>query len=594
MAANAPRPAAKPRSFRWTFGLIAGLALLGILVLIAVFAPIVLNGPASELTENANAGPSAQHLIGTDGLGRDMLARSLVATRLTLLMALAATLISAVCGIVLGALIWLAPARVREIGLRFVELLVAYPSIIMSIIIAAILSPGVVTAIIAIGVAGIASFARITANMAASLSQRDFIVTAKLLGVRPLRILRKHLLPNMAEPLLLYSASTFGLVLMEISGLSFIGLGVQSPDYDFGRLMVDGLHAIYTNPVQVVGPVLMIILTGLAIMLIGDGLAAASNVRAGTAMLTRRSAGDVAIASATQASSDSLLEVRDLWIRNSAGTAIVKGVSLEIRKGEILGVVGESGSGKSLTAMSIAKLLPDGLELSANELRLGDLNLLDDVDPKVLATRLGLIYQDPGTTFNPALRMGSQLTEVPRTHMGLSKADAVERVLKGLRMVHITEPEKRLRQHPHELSGGMKQRAIIASSLVTDPALIIADEPTTALDVTVQAEILRGFMQINRELHTSMLFISHDLGVVEELCDRVIVMKDGLIVEELTGAQLKAREAKHPYTRALLASTPSLEPRLIEAIAELPTASVKTIMATESVETIRSVQENEK
>jgi ABC-type dipeptide/oligopeptide/nickel transport system ATPase component len=182
-----------------------------------------------------------------------------------------------------------------------------------------------------------------------------------------------------------------------------------------------------------------------------------------------------------------------------------------------------------------------------------------------MATTIGIVYQDPGTTFNPALRMGTQLGAVLRRHLGASRSEARERVVEALTAVQISEPEQRLGQHPHELSGGMRQRAMIAAAVMVRPQLIIADEPTTALDVTVQAEVLREFKRVNAVTGSSMLFVSHDLGVVQELCDRVLVMKEGQIVEELTADDLRTGTATHPYTRALLAATPVLPPRELPA-----------------------------
>jgi len=194
--------------------------------------------------------------------------------------------------------------------------------------------------------------------------------------------------------------------------------------------------------------------------------------------------------------------------------------------------------------------------MSASILRLGDIDLRRKCDPRRLAIEIGLVYQDPGTTFNPAIRMGPQLTEVKRVHGRAGGKRATTEMVAALASMKITKPELRMRQHPHELSGGMLQRSMIASSLCTDPTLIIADESTTALDVTVQAEVLRQFKRINRDQGTAILFISHDMGVVQALCDRVAVMKDGEIVERLTGAQLAAGEATHPYTKALIAASP--------------------------------------
>jgi peptide/nickel transport system permease protein len=542
----------------WSPLMVLGTLMMALLVLVAILAPTVLSGPAETLTSNAGLGPSGEHWLGTDDFGRDLLARSLVATRLTLLMTVAATAIAVVLGLVLGLSIWLVGRKVREGALRLLETAVAYPGIIVALVIAAILQPGVNSTILAIGLSGIPGFARITANLAAGIANSEFVVTAKLLGVSRLRIALRHMLPNMAEPVLVLSATLFSLTLVEISALSFIGLGVQSPDFDFGRLLNDSLNALYTQPVQALGPSVMIVLTGLAAMLIGDALAAHANPRS-----SRRPARRVLQTQRTvevPADDKSLVRVENLRIAIPGGSELVKGVSLDIRPGEVLGLVGESGSGKSLTAMSIAGLPAEELNVTADLLRIGELNMLARPDRARLAKDIGIIYQDPGSTFNPALRMGSQLTEVLRSHFGLSRAKARAAMARALEKVNITNPQQRLNQHPHELSGGMRQRAMIASAMVTEPKLLVADEPTTALDVTVQADVLRQFRRIHRENDTAILFISHDLGVVEALCDRILVMKDGEIVERLTREQLTSRDVEHPYTRKLLDAVPEIQP----------------------------------
>ncbi|WP_370120269.1 dipeptide/oligopeptide/nickel ABC transporter permease/ATP-binding protein [Arthrobacter sp. MW3 TE3886] len=534
-----------------------GAALMLALILIAVIAPLTLKQAAEQLTADAAQGPSPAHWLGTDDFGRDLLARALVATRLTLLMTAGAAAITAVSGILIGLAIWLSGRRVREAALRVLETAVAYPSLIFALVIAAVLEPGVSSAVAAIGIAGIPGFARITANLASSVSSSDYVVTARLLGVSPVRIAVRHMLPNMAEPLLILSATVFALSLVEISALSFIGLGVQSPDYDFGRLLNDSLGALYTQPVEAVGPSVMIALTGLSVMLIGDALAADADPRAKRSFFRRVVHQNRSVA--VPASDRALVRVENLKIGVPGGPDLVKGIALSIDPGEVLALVGESGSGKSLTAMAIAGLPTEGLTVEADLLRVDNMNMLAEPDPSRLAKDISIVYQDPGTTFNPALRMGSQLTEVLRTQLGMGGAQARHVITQALASVNITEPARRLRQHPHELSGGMRQRAMIAASIVTSPKLIVADEPTTALDVTVQAEVLRQFRRIRREQGTAMLFISHDLGVVEALCDTILVMKSGEIVERLTSAQLAARDVHHPYTKALLAAIPVLD-----------------------------------
>lgn len=539
---------------RWNLGLVIGLVLLGLLALTAVLAPILLGETADALGDRA-APPSGEHWLGTDATGHDMLARSLVATRLTLLMAAGATAIAVVLGVLFGTGVWLMGPRARGFCLRVIDAMVAFPGLLLALVVAAVLGAGGSSAVVAIGFAVIPYFARFTANLAAKVSQQEYVSTARLLGVGNARIALRHLLPNMAEPLLVLTASTFAQSLTAISALSFVGLGVQSPDYDWGKLLNDALPSLLAGRAyEMAGPAVLIVVAGLAAVLVGDGLAAAANPRA-----ARKKPASVSVAPSTaEPRAEFLVDVRDLTIGN-ANTQLVKGISFGVRHGEIVGIVGESGSGKTLTAMALARLLPDGLSSSAARMSLGDVDLLGPVPPRVLAERISLVYQDPGTTFNPALRMGTQLTAVLRTHKRMGARAAKQRMLDALRAVHLTRPELRMRQHPHELSGGMRQRAMIAAALATEPRLLIADEPTTALDVTVQQEILRELKRVNAHLGTSIVFISHDIGVVRALCDRVLVMYHGEIVEEIAAADLTVSAANHAYTKALLAATPSIE-----------------------------------
>lgn len=541
------------RRFRWTPGLIIGMALMSAVLLAAIVAPLTLSGAADTLTTNTSQGPSAAHPFGTDGLGRDVLARALVAARLTLQMTAVTTLIAVVCGIAIGTLVWIAPRTAREVVLRVIDAAVAFPNLIFALLIAAILGRGTWSAVFAIAIASIPAFARLTSNMASAITHRNFVTTARLLGVPAPSIITRHLLPNMAEPLLVLTATVFATTLIDLSSLSFVGLGVQSPEYDFGSLLNDALVNIYSQPWQAIAPAIMITMTGLGAMLIGDGLAAASNPRGGRRFLTPRRSSELP---ASFLKDGPLVDIDGLSVLSATGKTLVKSVSLQIERGEILGLVGESGSGKSLTAMALARLLPDELSMSATTLRLGDIDLRGTCDPHRLALEIGLVYQDPGTTFNPAMRMGPQLTEVRRVHGRVVSKQATADMVAALTRMKITKPELRMKQHPHELSGGMLQRSMIASSLFADPTLIIADESTTALDVTVQAGVLRQFKRINRDRGTAILFISHDMGVVQALCDRVAVMKDGEIIERLTGAELAAGNVAHPYTKALIAASP--------------------------------------
>ncbi|MBZ3906332.1 dipeptide/oligopeptide/nickel ABC transporter permease/ATP-binding protein [Streptomyces griseiscabiei] len=566
------------RRWRRNPSLLSGAVILGLLLVVALVAPLLLSGSAETLTDDARLGPDAEHLLGTDAFGRDVLARALVATRLTLLMAAAATAASFVVGVALGALVHLAPGWLRETSLRLIDSAVAFPSLVLALVIAAVLGPGTGSAIVAIAVAGVPGFARLTANLAATVADKDYVLTARLLGVPGLRILGRHVLPNISGPLLVLLSSSFTLSLLDISSLSFVGLGVQNPQYDWGRLLNEALPSIFAQPSLVLAPSIMLIVTGVGAMLLGDGVASLVDPRTrGTAPAstgtadtadTADTAATAAPARALQASGvtgagagagtepDGLLNVAGLTVRAGDRT-LVDDVSFTIGAGRIVGLVGESGSGKSTIAMAVAGLLPEGVRANAARLSLDDLDLLGTPPERRLATEIGIVYQDPIGTFNPALRLGTQLTEVARVHQGTPRRQAARDMVRALADIHVTEPERRLRQHPHELSGGMLQRASIASAMTTNPRLLIADEPTTALDVTVQAEVLRQFRRINREHGTAMLFISHDIGVVGVLCDTVLVLHGGRVVDRTTGADLRRGTVTHPYTRALLAATPA-------------------------------------
>ncbi len=250
--------------------------------------------------------------------------------------------------------------------------------------------------------------------------------------------------------------------------------------------------------------------------------------------------------------------------------SVVEDVSLSVGAGEAVGVVGESGCGKSVTAMSIMRLVPspparvDGgrIVFAGRDL----LTLREDEMRAVRGDRIGMIFQEPMTSLNPTFTVGFQVAEVLRTHRGMTADEARREAVEILGLVGIGAPERRVRQYPHELSGGLRQRVMIAMALACRPDLLIADEPTTALDVTVQAQILDLIARLRAELGMSVLLISHDLGVVSEVCERVVVMYAGRVVEHAP-AEALFRHARHPYTSGLLASSP----RLGERRAELPT-----------------------
>ncbi|MSU02664.1 ABC transporter ATP-binding protein [Tissierella pigra] len=256
-----------------------------------------------------------------------------------------------------------------------------------------------------------------------------------------------------------------------------------------------------------------------------------------------------------------LLNIKDLkvsFFNNSGEVKVIRGVSFDLQKGEVLGVVGESGSGKSVTSMSIIKLLKGTGQITNGEIIYKGEDIVKKSEKEMMKIRgndIAMIFQDPMTSLNPVFTVGSQISDVIRRHQGLSKAKSREKAIEMLKMVGIPSPEERYSNYPHEFSGGMRQRAIIAMALSCEPDLLIADEPTTALDVTIQAQILQLLMELKEKIDTSIILITHDLGVVANTCSRVIVMYGGLIMEEGTVDDI-FYNPMHPYTRGLLQSLP--------------------------------------
>jgi ABC-type glutathione transport system ATPase component len=261
-----------------------------------------------------------------------------------------------------------------------------------------------------------------------------------------------------------------------------------------------------------------------------------------------------------------LLRIRSLAVHypapNGQTSGVVEalsGVDIDVAAGECLGLVGESGSGKTAILLSILGLLPPNARL-AGSIRFHDDELAGMTQKalnEIRGTRIAMIFQDPMSALNPFMRIIDQLSEVPRVHGGLSRRAAEQRALEMLEAVHIGEPQRRARQYPHELSGGMRQRVMIAMALVAEPELILADEPTTALDVTVQAQILALLQEIRERTGAALLLVTHDLGIVAQLADRIGVMRHGKIVEQADCRAL-FEHPQHEYTRSLLAAMPRL------------------------------------
>ena len=562
----------------------AAFALVVVIVLLAIFAPLIWGTAASTVhTANLLQPPSAQHWAGTDGLGRDLFARVLVATRLTMRLTLEATAVGVVAGFLLGCAPYLL-GRVAggAIGAAFtwlIGILVAFPGLLLALFFAIIFGAGASSAAMALGLASAPGFARLCQTLTAGIVARDYVAAAQIAGMGRFRILLRHILPNIGEPLAVNATIGAGSVLLSFAGLSFLGLGVQSPQYDWGRLLMECLQSIYVHPLASLTPGIFVVIAGLAFNLTGESVAHALGITSlgdlGVAARVRQALrhGEAAPSAAEtpQQAEDAVLSVRDLRVSFPSGDGEVepvRGISFDVVPGEAVGLVGESGCGKSLTALAVADLIEEPGRVSAERLCFMGLDRDASAAKRrhMYGTSMAMVFQDPMTSLNPTMLVGTQLAELAMVHGGMARRAARARAVDRLAAVRIDDPKRRARQYPHEFSGGMRQRAMIGLGLMLTPKLIIADEATTALDVTVQRQVLDLLSEIRRDDGTALLLISHDVSVVRQVCDRVMVMYAGRIVESLPVASLD--RASHPYTRLLIAAVPTMRTDLA---APLPT-----------------------
>ncbi|MCJ1704305.1 MULTISPECIES: dipeptide/oligopeptide/nickel ABC transporter permease/ATP-binding protein [unclassified Rathayibacter] len=549
-----------PESLRTPQGVAAAVGLV-LVILATVLGPILFGDLATERSiADRQQGASLAHPFGTDDLGRDLLARVVVATRVSVLLTLGATGISVVGGVLLGVVAVLLPRLLQRLIAGLIDILLSFPWLLLALFFSVIWGTTAVGAMLAVGFAGIPVFARLTSTLAASVSSSDYVRAAGMLGSRPLRTTARHVVPNILPPLLVNSAAHASVTLLSFAALSFLGLGVQAPEYDWGRLLNEGAKRIYVDPMAAIGPGIAVVLVGVVFALLGEVFSESSSRRRPVKAVKRRRSDEV-VAAVTD--DMPVVEMSGLRVafpgRDGAMTERVHGVDLTILPGETVGIVGESGSGKSVTASAVAGLLgPDALVTSEQLVFRGiDMTAVPNAgERRRLGLEQAMIFQDPLTSLNPALTIGRQLREASEVHARTPRAESLRRAIDKLNLVRIPDAEKRVGRLPHEFSGGMRQRAMIAMGLMGTPRLLIADEPTTALDVTVQRQVMQALREAQTATGAAILFISHDIALVSGFCDRIVVMRDGRVVEEIAADRLD--EARHPYTRGLIACVPDM------------------------------------
>jgi peptide/nickel transport system permease protein len=559
------------------------LMVLCLILLTALAAPFLplpdpdATAPADRLLRPFSEG----RLLGTDSLGRDILSRLIWGTRVSLAVGLSATLIAAFFGSLIGLVAGYCGGRTDAFLMRGIDMVMAFPYILLALAIVAVLGPGLINALYAIAVVNIPFFARNIRGITLGLSRREFVDAARLTGKSNPQILFGEVLPNVLPVIIITMSTTVGWMILETAGLSFLGLGAQPPQADLGSMLGQGRRVLFTAPHVSIIPGLMIFVLVMSINLLGDGVRDVLDPRLKSGSLTRpvaRTAVERNAVPDRPAATGALLEVRDLRTEFRIGAEVYKavgGVDLTLHKGECLGIVGESGSGKSVTAMSLMGLAPTPPgRIVGGAAWLNGEDLFAASDERIRQLRgaaVSHVFQDPLSTLHPLFTVGDQIIESIQAHRPVASRAARQRAENLLKIVRIPNARKRLMAYPHELSGGMRQRVCIAMALANDAKIVIADEPTTALDVTVQAQILSLLDKLRRDSGTAILFITHDFGVVSAICDRIAVMYAGRIVETGATAEILAAPA-HPYTAKLIDCVPVLgEPkRRLDAIGGRP------------------------
>jgi len=542
---------------------------LGAVVVLALAAPLLgLPAPLAMDVVHRLAPPSAAHLLGQDEYGRDVLARLLWGARVSLWVAFAATAAACLAGTALGMAGGFLGSAAEFLAVRSMDVVQCFPPLLLALLVVTLLGPGAATLIPVLALVYLPGFVRVAYAGVLSVRSQDYVEAVRVLGGGPGRILLRTVLPNIAGPVLVQVSLAASSAIVLESGLSFLGLGVVPPAASWGLMIAAARATMAQAPWLLLWPCLALSLTILALNGVCDALRDAADPH--RRALPRRAAGPLAARPASPPAGG-LLDVQGLTVTidTPAGPIHpVRDVSLQVAAGMTLAVVGESGSGKSLLGLAVMGLLPPAAQAVAGAVRLEGDDLLRMTEPalrQIRGRRAGMVFQDPLGSLNPVHRVGRQISEALRAHGALSARAAQGRAVGLLRQVGIPDPERRARAFPFELSGGMRQRAVIAMAIAGGPGLLIADEPTTALDVTIQAQVLDLLATLGRERGMGLLFITHSLPVVAQVADRVLVMYAGEAVEQGAADAVLARPL-HPYTAALIRSAPPEDGRLPDGI----------------------------
>jgi peptide/nickel transport system permease protein len=553
-------------------------AFLIIVIGACMAAPLVAPYSATATDfAHASAGPSASHLLGTDNLGRDVLSRLLYGGQNTLSAVAVGIVVAAIVGCSLGVIAGFRGGWWdRAIG-WVLDGLLSLPSMILLLALLAVFPHNMTAAMITFGIMISAGLARVIRAAALAVRSEQYIDAARVAGLTEGTIIMRHVVSKVLGPVTVQLTLLAAVFLLTETGLGFLGLGPQPPTPTWGSLVNEASSAIQVNPWLLVPTGGTVAVTVLAFGLLGDGIRDIVSTRWSASASAPRSARRAAPSgrvhapgsAAAQAgssvdaatASDALLSVRGLTVEFSTPDGqheILRDVSFDIPAAGTVALVGESGSGKSVTVKALLGLLPGNARITAGEV-VFDGTPIAGADVRfpagIAGKRVAMISQAPMVSLDPTLQIGRLLVDSVRRHTGRRGSAARARAIELLGLVGIPDPAGMMRRYPHELSGGMAQRVGIARALSGEPELLLADEPTTALDVTVQADILDLLRRLQEEFGLAVLFVTHDWGVVADIARTCVVMYAGEVVETAPAGELFAQQL-HPYSNGLMRSNP--------------------------------------
>lgn len=588
------RSGALVRVLRKPLGLIS-FVLLAIVIVLGLLEPVLgAHDPAFSSLEHINAPVGTEgYLLGGDQYGRDIWARVLASINVSVVSALIGAGVGIVVGTTFGLVSGYVGKRTDATVSWVFNLLMTFPALVLVMVLQPVFGGGYQVMMVIFGVFLSPGIFRIVRNLVSGVRNELYVDAARVSGLSNRRILSRHVLYVVRGPIIIAGSFMASAAIGVQAGLAFLGFG-STLTPSFGSMTGDAFANLYTAPVQILWPALFLaVLSGGPVLLgnayrdvlagpqgtakkhrtqqatqvvpaAGDGAPTPTPTDTDTDTATAPPAPAATSGSATaveegpSGTGTGLLSVRNLWVSypqvDGSDKAVVRGISLDIGLGEIVGLVGESGSGKSQTAYSILGLLPREAQVRADVLSVAGESLLGSGARglrRVRGSVISYIPQEPMANLDPAFTVGSQLCEGLRS--GMSRAEAKSTVLELLDRVGINDPLRTFSSYPHQISGGMAQRVLIAGAIATRPKLLIADEPTTALDVTVQAEILDLLRDLQGEYGMGVLLVTHNFGVVADLCERVLVMREGEIVEDGDVRSI-FHTPTHPYTQELIGS----------------------------------------